>query len=352
MRSTLPIGAVQALAAAALFGLSTPIAKVLLGAIDAWLLAGLLYLGSGLGLGSVILLRRWVNGSVREARLAGRDLPRLGVVVVLGGIVGPVLLMFGLEATSSSVAALLLNLEGAFTLLIAWIVLRESVDRRIGIGAAAILLGALVVGWSPGASISADVGAILIAGACLCWAVDNCVTRGISASDPLQIACVKGCAAGLVNSAIALTHGAALPPVAPAVAALGVGFAGYGASLVLFVLALRNVGAARTGAYFATAPFIGAIGSVAMLADPVTLQLVAAAALMAVGLWLHLTEQHDHEHEHQAIEHAHAHAHDLHHQHSHGPDDPRGEPHAHRHSHARHVHSHPHFPDLHHRHEH
>jgi drug/metabolite transporter (DMT)-like permease len=345
-------GAPMALASAALFGASTPLAKLLLGGgFDPWLLAGLLYLGSGLGLGLVHLTRRGFGVPAAEAPLRRVDLPWLGLVVLTGGVIGPVLLMLGLTRTAASSAALLLNLEGLATMAIAWIVFKENVDRRLLLGALAILAGALILSWSGGPS-GVGVGALAIAGACLAWGVDNNLTRKLSSADPVQIAAIKGVIAGLVNLALAFGQGAHLPNFASVASAAVVGFFGYGVSLVLFVLALRHLGTARTGAYFSTAPFLGAALALIFFREPVTLQLVGAAILMTIGVYLHLSERHEHEHAHEALEHEHRHVHDEHHQHTHEAGEPIGQPHTHRHRHTPMRHKHPHFPDLHHRHGH
>jgi drug/metabolite transporter (DMT)-like permease len=344
-------GPLYALAAAELSGASTPVAKLLLGAIDPWSLAGLLYLGSGLGLVVVAFIRHRF-GSFAEAPLRATDLPWLAAVVVTGGVIGPVLLMLGLAQTTAASTALLLNLEGVFTLAIAWIVFRENVDRRIALGAAAILGGAALLSADASALSGLGIGALAIAGACLAWAIDNNLTRKLSSADPIAIAVMKGLVAGAANLVLGALLGATWPGGAAVVAACIVGLFGYGVSLVLFVLALRHVGAARTGAYFSTAPFIGAAIAIVLLGDPVTLPLVAAAALMAVGVALHLAERHEHEHEHEAMSHEHRHLHDAHHQHGHRPEDPVSEPHSHVHAHARLVHRHAHYPDIHHRHSH
>ena len=342
----------MALLSAALFGASTPFAKLLLGnGISPWLLAGLLYLGSGMGLSLYGFARRWAGWASTEASLRRNDFPWLALVILSGGVVGPVLLMVGLATTPASSAALLLNLEGLATMVIAWTVFRENVDRRLLVGAAAILAGAIVLSWSGGAQ-PVGWGAFFIAGACLAWGVDNNVTRKLSASDPVQIAAAKGLVAGIVNLALALATGATLPPIVPLAGAAVVGLLGYGVSLVLFVLALRHLGSARTGAYFSTAPFIGAALAVVMFGEPVSFRLGAAALLMGIGLWLHLAERHAHEHAHDAIAHEHQHVHDAHHQHAHSDSNPPGEPHTHVHYHEPLVHSHPHYPDIHHRHGH
>ena len=354
MSKTHPLqrGAVLALGSAILFGASTPFAKLLIGGgVDPWLLAGLLYLGSGLGLGIWRFAGRLFGKPVAEAPLRGCDLPWLALVVLSGGVVGPGLLMLGLATTAASSAALLLNLEGLMTMAIAWLAFRENVDRRLLLGAAAIVAGAVVLSWQGGPA-GFGLGALAIAGACLAWGIDNNLTRRLSAADPVQIAAVKGAAAGATNLALALAAGANLPSPAAFGGAAVVGFLGYGVSLVLFVLALRGLGAARTSAYFSTAPFIGAVLAIVVFGEKLTAGLVAAAALMAVGLYLHLAERHEHEHTHEAVEHEHRHSHDLHHQHEHAPGDPRGEPHTHRHRHLSIAHAHPHYPDLHHRHDH
>lgn len=345
-------GPLMAIASAALFGASTPLAKLLLGAgADPWLLAGLLYLGSGLGLAVLRLGLRMAGRSHDEAPLRRSDAPWLALVVLAGGMAGPVLLMVGLNSTPASSAALLLNLEGLATMAIAWLLFRESADRRLLLGAFAILAGAVLLSWRGGLS-GVGIGALAIIGACLAWGVDNNLTRKLSSADPMQITAIKGVAAGLANLALALLRGATLPHAPTLLAAGVVGFFGYGVSLVLFVLALRHLGTARTGAYFSIAPFLGAVLSLLLFHEAATVQLVVAAVLMGVGVYLHLSERHEHEHEHQAMEHEHRHVHDEHHQHTHGPDDPSEEPHTHRHRHAPMRHRHPHYPDLHHRHDH
>ncbi|MBV1799843.1 DMT family transporter [Siccirubricoccus sp. G192] len=343
-------GILLALLSAALFGASTPLAKLLLGAVDPWMMAGLLYLGAGIGLASVHLSREALRLPAVEAPLRRSDMPWLALVIVAGGILGPLLLMFGLSRTDAAGASLLLNLEGLATMGIAWVVFRENVDRRLLLGAFAILAGAILLSWQGQASF--QWGALLIAGACLCWGIDNNLTRRLSSADPVRIAMLKGLVAGAVNLLLALLNGAVLPPAGILLAVGAVGFLGYGVSLVLFVLGLRHLGAARTGAYFSLAPFVGAVLAILMLGESLSAQVLIAGGLMGLGLWLHLSERHDHEHAHEAMEHEHRHTHDAHHQHEHGPEVPPSEPHTHRHRHAPLVHCHPHYPDLHHRHGH
>jgi drug/metabolite transporter (DMT)-like permease len=344
-------GVQSALLAAVLFGASTPLAKGLLTSVSPQVLAGLLYLGSGLGVGTLWLWHRRTENA-REAALARRDLPWLLGAIGFGGFLGPLLLLIGLSHTPASAASLFLNLEGVFTALLAWIVFRENVDQRIALGMGAIVAGGALLAWQGRLEWGGLSGPLLVAAACLCWAIDNNLTQKVSASDPLQIAALKGATAGTVNLAIGLSFTGSLPALPRTGAALVLGFFGYGLSLVLFVLALRSLGTARTGAYFSTAPFVGAILSVVLWREPVTATLLVAGGLMALGVWLHLTERHLHDHAHETLSHAHPHSHDAHHQHSHAPKDPPGDPHTHAHVHEALTHSHPHFPDIHHRHGH
>jgi drug/metabolite transporter (DMT)-like permease len=340
----------HALAAAALFGASTPFAKLLVGQTSPVLLAGLLYLGSGVGL---TLLRFARDRGWRRPGLSRAEWPWLLAAIAFGGVLGPVALMFGLTRTPGATASLLLNLEAVLTAVFAWIVFRENAGRRIVAGMAAIVAGGVVLSWPQGgAAANAWPGALAVAGACLCWAIDNNLTRKVSASDALFIAGTKGLVAGVVNCGLALAFGFRLPALAATGQILLVGFLGYGVSLVLFVLALRGLGTARTGAYFSTAPFLGAVISIAMLHETVAPMFWLAAALMAIGVWLHLTERHAHDHVHESLEHGHRHVHDEHHQHAHPFEWDGTEPHSHRHVHAPMRHSHPHFPDVHHRHTH
>lgn len=343
-------GIVLALCSALLFGASTPFAKIVLGQATPAVAAGLLYLGAGVGLGLVIAAARLLGRTSAEAPLTRADLPWLGLAILSGGVAGPLCLMSGLARTTGASAALALNLEGVATLVIAWVVLRENVDRRLLMGAACIIAGAGVLSWQGGAGF--DRGTVLVALACLFWGIDNNLTRRISGSDALQITAIKGLVAGSVTLSIGLAQAGGLPPLPTLAGAAAVGFLGYGVSLVLFVRALRALGTARTGAYFSMAPFAGAVLSVAMLGDPVSPALLVAGALMAVGLWLHLSERHDHDHAHAALDHDHRHVHDDHHRHDHPPGMDPGEPHSHPHHHPAMVHRHPHFPDLHHRHAH
>lgn len=343
-----------ALAAAALFGAATPIAKALLGSMSPFMVAGLFYLGSGVGLGMGIVARRLRRADARASashRIQKAELPWLMGAIVTGGVVGPALLMLGLASTSAATSSLLLNLESVLTAVIAWVVFRENVDIQVFLGMVAIVAGGVLLSWHPG-QVAVPIGALLIVGACLCWAIDNNLTRKVSANDAMVIACLKGLIAGPVNLAIAFAMGAALPAAGIVVAAMLTGLAGYGVSLVLFVVALRHLGTARTGAYFSVAPLFGVALSLVLWPELPSVSFWIAAALMALGIWLHVRERHEHEHNHDFLEHTHRHRHDEHHRHEHDFPYAGEEPHTHPHVHLPITHSHAHFPDIHHRHQH
>lgn len=336
-----------AIAAALLFGVSAPLAKLFLDQISPLLLAALLYLGSGLGLG---LLRL---GRGRPAGLNSKDWLWLALAILAGGVLAPVLLLWGLAQMPASGASLLLNAEGVFTALLAWFVFRENFDRRIAWGMVAIVAGTLVLSWPGQAGGTGIWPALAVLAACLGWAIDNNLTRKVALADASFIAMSKGLAAGSTNLILALALGTAWPAPAVTLGALTLGFFSYGASLTLFVLALRYLGTARTGAYFAAAPFFGAGLALLIFNEPLSIQLILAALLMALGLWLHLSENHEHEHQHEALEHNHRHRHDDgHHQHGHDFPVAPGTSHSHRHVHEPLRHSHRHYPDVHHQHRH
>lgn len=336
-----------ALLSALLFGAGAPLAKILLGGdMNPWLLAGLLYCGSGIGLGILRLVRR-----SPRVRLRRHEVPPLAGAILTGGIIAPVLLMVGLSEMPASGASLLLNAEVVFTALLAWFVFRENVDRRIALGMSAIVAGAILLSIPNGAELGSPWPAIAILAACFCWGLDNNLTRKISLTDATWLAAVKGLVAGPVNLILAFALGATLATPGGIAAALVVGFFAYGVSLSLFIVGMRHVGTARAGAYFSIAPFFGAMLAI-VLGEQLTWQLVVAGALMGVGVWLHLTEHHSHEHAHEALTHDHSHTHDEHHRHDHPEPVPAGTRHSHEHTHDAIVHSHPHYPDIHHRHTH
>jgi drug/metabolite transporter (DMT)-like permease len=315
-KSSLSTAVLAALGAAMLFGASTPLAKQFVGDLSALLQAGLLYLGSGVGLFAMRLLRdrRW-----RAPALARSQWPWLLGAIACGGVIAPTLLMLGLARMSAASASLLLNLEGVLTALLAWVVFREATDRRVMSGMFLITLGALLLAW-PGASTrlaDGGSGAALVAGACLCWALDNNLTRQVSNADALFIAGLKGLMAAGVNIGLALVTGQAVPAWSVTAPVLLIGFLGYGLSLTLFVLALRHLGTARTGAYFSAAPFMGAALAVGWFGEATSALFWGAGMLMAAGLWLHLTERHSHPHWHGQMQHSHPHFPDIQHRHEH-----------------------------------
>ena len=340
-------GVLAALGAAILFGISTPFAKWLLSGIDPWLLAGLLYLGSGLGLFLYRLVRQ-----APAAKLPLGEWPWLAGAILAGGVLAPVLLMFGLTGMPAAGASLLLNAEGVFTALLAWFAFRENFDRRIALGMLAIVAGAVVLSWPGEARFAGIMPTLAVLGACLAWGIDNNLTRKVSLTDATWITAIKGLSAGSVNLTLAFLLGAHWPDLPQITGALLVGWLSYGVSLSLFVLGLRHLGTARTGAYFSVAPFIGAILAIPLLGETLSERLLIAGLLMALGVWLHLTEQHSHAHTHEPIEHEHEHVHDVHHQHAHDEPVPPGTRHRHWHRHESLSHEHAHFPDAHHRHRH
>ena len=351
--SKIPSGIFLTIISAILFGLSTPFAKILTGKIPPVPLAGLLYLGSGIGLGLWILLRpKSISRTRIEAPLSSRDIPWLAGSIITGGMLAPVLLMVGLRATSSSTAALLLNLENVFTLLLAWFAFRENFDLKILIGVVAILCGGLILSWAGTPRLTMQSGPLLITAACLAWAIDNNLTRKISSGDPVQIAAIKGLFAGIALLILSLSIGYRIAGIEVTMITGLLGLISYGLSLVFFVLGLRSLGTARTAAYFSLAPFVGAIASFIILREHMTFAFFIAALFMGIGIYFHISEQHQHEHRHDDELHQHSHVHDRHHRHKHDFVANDLEPHSHWHQHQAMIHSHPHYPDMHHRHDH
>lgn len=337
-------GVIRCSLAAVLFGISAPAASRLAGHMGAFTLAGLLYLGAAIAVLPFI-------GRVRPTREAlRRGAPRLATAVVLGGAVGPVLFAVGLSHAPAATASLLLNLELVFTTVLAYFVFREHLGRRVVAGTLLVVVAGLLLGWSGGADLR--WGALLIAGACLCWGVDNNVTANLDELAPAHITLVKGVIAGGANLAIGLGLGGT-PAGWSILGALLVGGFGYGASITLWIAGARDLGAARGRLVFATAPFVGAIVAWTVFADPLRGRELVSLVIAAVGVSFVLHSDHLHEHHHDAIEHDHDHEHvhdDGHHAHSHPGEMPVRHQHVHRHEAL--VHSHPHVPDLHHRHDH
>ncbi len=334
--------------AAVLFGVSTPISKMLLDDVGPQMLAGLLYLGAFLAVSPFV---RFGAGR-SEARLRRSDVPLLTGIIVTGGIAAPVLLMLGLERVTGVAGSLLLNLEGPLTLVVGIIVLHEYLGRRAGLGTLVIFIGSAVIGLQGGAGDLNLVGAVLVVSACFGWAVDNNLTQRLSVRDPFQIVAVKTGVAAVVNIGLAMVRGEALPSIAVLGGALVLGAVAYGVSILLDAYALRALGAVREAAVFATAPFAGALLAVPLLSESWNVVDAAAATALAVGVALLIGDRHEHQHVHSSLAHDHRHTHDEHHQHEHPPGVDPTEPHSHPHEHEPLVHSHPHVSDVHHRHSH
>jgi drug/metabolite transporter (DMT)-like permease len=343
-----------ALLAALLFGVSTPMAKPLTAQVSPRLLAGLFSGGSALGL-TLWLALRWVwsrDDKRAAAKLRTADLPLLVGAAFFGSVLGPVLLMSGLSSTPAAVTSLLLNLEGVFTALMAWFVFKENFDHRVAVGMALIMLGGALLALNGSLRAGVSWGIPMVVGACACWALDNNLMRALSAGDPIKIAAFKGSVAACVNIGLA-RHAGEDWPAAELIARAGLtGLFGYGVSVVLFMHALRSLGAARTSAYFSIAPFVGASLAFLLHKETPGACFGLAAFSMGLGVWLHLTERHEHEHTHEPMRHAHSHVHDLHHRHTHDFAWDGTEPHTHEHEHEPLTHTHPHYPDIHHRHKH
>jgi drug/metabolite transporter (DMT)-like permease len=346
--------ALLALLAALLFGASAPLSKLLLASAAPVTLAALLYLGSGIGAFLLHSIMNWRKPAAVEPPIRKIDLPWLAGAIAAGGIAAPILLLLGLDRTPAATASLLLNFEGAATAVIALIVFREAIGRRVGLAVGLVTLASILLTWTTGGGFGLSLGALAVIGATILWGFDNNFTRNISASDPLLIVMVKGLTAGVFNLGLGLILGQSFPSLPVTLLAMLLGSLSYGASIALFIFAMRGLGAARTSTLFGTAPFAGAVLSIIFLQERPEGLFVPAFLVMMIGAWLLFTEDHEHLHVHIPLKHEHSHSHeDEHHDHAH-PDevvDP-GELHTHPHTHARMKHAHKHSPDLHHRHEH
>lgn len=352
-RTAIRRGYLSGLAAAAAFGASAPAAKTLLASWTPLGLAPVLYLGAALALTVARVVRRLTHADrPLEASVTARDIPRLAVIVVAGGFAGPILMLLGLQRLSGTSGALCLNLEAPLTMLLSVAVFGEHLSRREAVAAAGIIAGAVLLGIEPGSLGGELAGVLLVGAACGCWAVDNNLTQVLSARDPLALTQWKAGGAAILGLVVAALFGRQAPTDAGSVAAaLTVGAVSYGLSIVLDTHALRQLGAAREAAIFATGPMFGAVFAVGMLGDRPSASQIAAATLMALGVVVLVRARHEHVHTHDAIEHEHRHTHDLHHQHEHS-EAASAEPHSHWHRHEPTAHSHPHVSDAHHRHKH
>lgn len=342
------------LLAAALFGASAPLAKLLLGEIAPVTLAAFLYLGSGAASWIVVLLRRKEsNGAQSEGALTRSDLPWLAGAIAAGGIIAPILSMLGLAHTPASTASLLLNFESVATTIIAIFFFKESIGKRALLAVSLITAAAILLSWTSG-QWGFSAGALAILGACFFWGMDNNFTRHISAKDPLLIVGFKGIISGSFSLILSLLLGNPLPSVGIALLAMLLGAVSYGLSIQLFILGLRQLGAARTSTLFGTSPFIGVLLSFVLFREMPQFLFWLALPLMLVGTWLMVNENHSHRHIHEAVTHSHPHAHpDPHHVHEHEPSQVLSNGmHTHLHTHTFLEHEHTHTPDLHHWHSH
>ena len=345
---------IQVIFAAVLFGASAPLSKILLGSIDPLPLAAFLYIGSGLGSWIVFILRKGFKQDLaEEARLTRPDFPWLLGAILAGGVAAPIMLLLGLDRTPASTTSLFLNFETVATALVAAMIFKEAVGRRILWAVILITLASILLTWN-GGEWGISFGAIAIISACFLWGLDNNLTRHISGKDPSMIVGIKGIGAGLFSLILALIVEAPMPSIGLVAAGMIVGAICYGVSIQLFILALRGLGSARTGTLFGIAPFVGAVLSLIFLGEIPQPLFWAAVLVMIIGAWLMLSEDHAHQHHHEPLDHAHAHLHpDEHHRHEHQDlQTAYSERHTHLHRHAPVKHVHPHAPDLHHRHVH
>jgi drug/metabolite transporter (DMT)-like permease len=343
-------GPALALVSALLFGLSPALAKHFAGETSAPSLAGLLYLGSGLGLIGVLVFRKnSLLGNLQ--RLSSRERAKVFGAILSGGVLAPLCFAYGIKAASAFEVSLLLNLETVASTIIAWLVFHEHVDPRVWGGKVLVLIGALILSIDPNSPMVFSLPALIVVAACMLWGIDNNLTRDVDNLSPTEFACLKGIVAGVTNISIGLLFFSVPNRISSVVALLVIGAFSFGVSLVLFIQALRQMGTARTATYFATAPFFGMIAAMLFLRETMQFSEWIAAALMALGVWVLRREHHEHCHTHEAMTHSHRHVHDEHHQHVHdGTEGP--EPHSHIHTHEPMTHSHPHWPDIHHRHSH
>ncbi len=347
------ISLTYAIASALLFGISIPLAKLLIKDISPVVLAGLLYLGAftGLSLYSFMSKKNKTGIYEKEAKLTRTDLPWLIGAIVTGGIIGPISMMFGLTFISGLSASLLLNLEGIATAVIAVLFFKENAEKRFWLALACMTMAGVLLTWQPNQNNFSIVGPLLIILAMICWGIDNNLTRNISDKNPIQISRIKGLVAGTTSLLLAVSLGVNLSLNIKIIFALLLGAFSYGISLVFFIKALKGLGSSRTGMFFSLAPFIGAIVSIIILKEPIQWVLLPTVCLMIIGIWLINNERHEHTHVHSAEMHVHPHNHDdMHHMHEHS-ELIQGQ-HAHEHTHLEISHVHVHWPDTQHRHKH
>lgn len=345
----------NAIIAAALFGASAPISKLLLNDISPVFMASFLYLGSGVGLLVFKLFQKASKVEHNEARISKTDIPWLIGAILTGGILAPVVLMFSLQNTPASTASLLLNFESVATTVIAVLFFREHISKRVLVAMILITIASIVLSWNTSGNWGFSIAAFGVILACIFWGMDNNFTRNISLKDPVSIAMIKGLSAGSFSFILALSLHNPMPAMDTIIYAMILGSLSYGISVVLFIKALRELGSVRTGALFGAAPFIGAVLSFFLFREAQGVSFYTAIVIMIIGVMLLLREKHEHSHTHEESEHEHRHGHDdghHTHQHENNIDIPEGAYHSHRHKHSKTKHKHPHKPDIHHRHSH
>ncbi len=344
-----------ALIAALLFGASAPFAKVLLNEFKPLQLAGILYLGSGIGLLLIKMIQiKVLNLKNEEAKIERKEIKWLAGAVVFGGIIAPIILMIGLNKTQASTASLLLNFEAVSTTIIAMVFFKEHIGKRLWIAILLITIASIILSLDLSGNWGISLGCIGIILACILWGIDNNFTRNISLKDPFAIVIIKGLVAGSFSIILSIKFGYVFPEIKKIVFGLLLGFFSYGFSLILFIKALRNLGSARTSAFFGFAPFLGTIISIIIFKDKQNVLFYISLPIMITGAYLLLKEEHTHKHIHEEILHEHLHNHnDGHHEHTHEIDEEiENGKHSHKHTHEKKEHSHEHLPDIHHRHQH
>ncbi len=345
----------QALTAALLFGASAPLAKILLGTLDPVLLAGFLYLGSGLGGLLLHFLNRGAHSKSSEAHLIKSDIPWMAGAVIAGGIIAPIILMSSLKTTPAATASLLLNFESIATTLIATLAFKEAIGKRVIISVTMVTLASILLSWNANGTWGFSIGALGILSACLLWGLDNNLTRKISNKNPLTIVIIKGLVAGISSISLGILLNRPVPDFRSILLAMLLGAFSYGLSIFLFIHAMRNIGAARASVLFGSAPFVGAALSLILIIEVPSPLFWYSIPIMLIGAWLMLSEDHRHIHTHENFSHEHRHYHpnDDHHQHEHQlPTDQRSTAHSHLHVHTLLIHEHAHAPDMHHSHRH
>ncbi|WP_298266887.1 DMT family transporter [Geobacter sp.] len=339
-----------ALLSAILFGMSPVACKAIVGQMPASLLAGLLYLGSGLGLTGAVLHHKLPIFDIVSS-LSRRQWVYLAVAIAAGGVAAPLFLAFGIRYGTATEVSLLLNFETVATTVLAWLIFHEHIGYRVWIGKVLIIGASIGIVLTGTDGVQLSVPGLAVLAACLLWGIDNNLTRELESLPASLLACMKGLSAGLFNVLLSLFLFRNPVTGLQVTGTLVIGALSYGASLVLFIHALRDIGSARTSTWFASGPFIGTLLSVIVLGERPPGEYWVAALVMLSGMFFLYGERHRHLHQHERFVHAHPHVHDEHHQHLHEEGECEGS-HEHLHVHEPMTHSHVHWPDIHHRHRH